>query len=220
VLSLLIIPQSRTLSSAAAQATVKPPIQVFGLEGRYATALYSAASKLSQLDQVEKDLTALQATIRSDKKLREHVTSPIINKKVMATALKEAAEKLRFAPATANLLGLLADNGRLKRLDTVINAYKTIMAAHTNWRWRSSRTLNRATASTSTSTRILTSRTRLARVHQHAHQVEGGKEPAQTSADEALRQQEASQAGRRPRRWKHNRSRRQQRGGVGGAGAD
>ncbi|XP_017055946.1 ATP synthase subunit O, mitochondrial [Drosophila ficusphila] len=121
---------SRTLSSAAAQATVKPPVQVFGLEGRYATALYSAASKLSQLDQVEKDLTALQATIRGDKKLREYVTSPIINKKVMATALKEASEKLRFAPATANLLGLLADNGRLKKLDTVINAYKTIMAAH------------------------------------------------------------------------------------------
>lgn len=126
----MLIPQSRTLSSAAAQATVKPPVQVFGLEGRYATALYSAASKLSQLDQVEKDLTALQATIRSDKKLREYVTSPIINKKVMATALKEASEKLRFAPATANLLGLLADNGRLKKLDTVINAYKTIMAAH------------------------------------------------------------------------------------------
>ncbi|XP_020814195.1 ATP synthase subunit O, mitochondrial [Drosophila serrata] len=121
---------SRTLSSAAASAPVKPPVQVFGLEGRYATALYSAASKLSQLDQVEKDLTALQATIKGDKKLREYVTSPIINKKVMATALKEASEKLRFAPATANLLGLLADNGRLKKLDTVINAYRTIMAAH------------------------------------------------------------------------------------------
>ncbi|KAH8264200.1 hypothetical protein KR038_004383, partial [Drosophila bunnanda] len=124
------LPQSRTLSSAAASAPVKPPVQVFGLEGRYATALYSAASKLSQLDQVEKDLTALQATIKGDKKLREYVTSPIINKKVMATALKEASEKLRFAPATANLLGLLADNGRLKKLDTVINAYRTIMAAH------------------------------------------------------------------------------------------
>ncbi|KAH8243258.1 hypothetical protein KR032_005946, partial [Drosophila birchii] len=124
------LPQSRTLSSAAASAPVKPPVQVFGLEGRYATALYSAALKLSQLDQVEKDLTALQATIKGDKKLREYVTSPIINKKVMATALKEASEKLRFAPATANLLGLLADNGRLKKLDTVINAYRTIMAAH------------------------------------------------------------------------------------------
>ncbi|EDV92594.1 ATP synthase subunit O, mitochondrial [Drosophila grimshawi] len=120
---------SRTFSSAA-QQTVKPPVQVFGLEGRYATALYSAASKLSQLDQVEKDLIALQATIKGDKKLREYVTSPIINKKIMSTALKEASEKLRFAPTTANLLGLLADNGRLKKLDTVINAFKTIMAAH------------------------------------------------------------------------------------------
>ncbi|KAH8294893.1 hypothetical protein KR018_004016, partial [Drosophila ironensis] len=127
------IPQSRSLSSAASAATqksVKPPVQVFGLEGRYATALYSAASKLNQLDQVEKDLTALQSSLKGDKKLREYVTSPIINKKVMATALKEAAEKLRFAPSTGNLLGLLADNGRLKKLDTVINAYKTIMAAH------------------------------------------------------------------------------------------
>ncbi|KAH8346127.1 hypothetical protein KR067_006053, partial [Drosophila pandora] len=121
---------SRALSSAATQQTVKPPVQVFGLEGRYASALYSAASKLNQLDQVEKDLTALQATIKGDKKLREYVTSPIINKKVMATALKEASQKLSFAPATGNLLGLLADNGRLKKLDTVISAYKTIMAAH------------------------------------------------------------------------------------------
>jgi F-type H+-transporting ATPase subunit O len=29
---------------------------VFGLEGRYATALYSAASKQNQLDAVEKEL--------------------------------------------------------------------------------------------------------------------------------------------------------------------
>ncbi|KAJ6636583.1 ATP synthase subunit O, mitochondrial, partial [Pseudolycoriella hygida] len=39
----------RSLSSAAPAAkAVKPPIQVFGLEGRYASALYSAASKLKQ----------------------------------------------------------------------------------------------------------------------------------------------------------------------------
>ncbi|SPP83931.1 ATP synthase subunit O, mitochondrial [Drosophila guanche] len=122
---------SRALSSAAgATKAVKPPVQLFGLEGRYATALYSAATKLSQLDQVEKDLIALQATIKTDKKLRESVTSPIINRKVMGVALKEASAKLSFAPATANLLGLLADNGRLKKLDNVITAFRTIMAAH------------------------------------------------------------------------------------------
>lgn len=35
----------------------QPPIQVYGLEGRYATALYSAASKQKKLDQVEKELS-------------------------------------------------------------------------------------------------------------------------------------------------------------------
>lgn len=34
----------------------QPPIQVYGLEGRYATALYSAATKQKKLDQVEKEL--------------------------------------------------------------------------------------------------------------------------------------------------------------------
>jgi len=119
---------SRALSSSA--QSVKPPVQLFGLEGRYATALYSAASKMKQLDQVEKDLVGIQNTIRANKKLREQVTSPIINKKVMSQALKEAAGSLRMAPATGNLLGLLADNGRLKKLDTVVSAFKTIMAAH------------------------------------------------------------------------------------------
>ncbi|CAD6991863.1 ATP synthase subunit O, mitochondrial [Ceratitis capitata] len=119
---------SRSLSSTT--QFVKPPVQVFGLEGRYATSLYSAASKLKQLDQVEKDLNALQVALKSNVSLRMAVTNPIINKKLMSNTLKETADKLKMAPATGNLLGLLADNGRLKNLDTVINAYKTIMAAH------------------------------------------------------------------------------------------
>lgn len=41
----------------------QPPIQVFGLEGRYATALFSAASKQKSLDVVEKDLTNIQVNI-------------------------------------------------------------------------------------------------------------------------------------------------------------
>jgi F-type H+-transporting ATPase subunit O len=47
-------------SSSAAQQMVKPPIQIYGLNGRYATALYSAASKDKKLDAVEKELASLQ----------------------------------------------------------------------------------------------------------------------------------------------------------------
>lgn len=59
---------------------VKPPIQVFGIEGRYATALYSAASKKKTLEAVEKDLIKFQASFKSDAKLREYIENPLIKR--------------------------------------------------------------------------------------------------------------------------------------------
>lgn len=34
---------------------LKIPIQLYGLEGRYATAIYTAAAKKNQIDAVDKD---------------------------------------------------------------------------------------------------------------------------------------------------------------------
>lgn len=41
-------------------ADAQAPIQIFGLEGRYAHALYSAASKKNALDKVEKELAQFE----------------------------------------------------------------------------------------------------------------------------------------------------------------
>lgn len=38
----------------------QPPVAVFGIEGRYATALYSAAMKEKKIDSVEKDMKDLK----------------------------------------------------------------------------------------------------------------------------------------------------------------
>lgn len=43
---------------------MQPPVQVFGIEGRYATALYSAATKQKQLDSVEGELKTLKVHVR------------------------------------------------------------------------------------------------------------------------------------------------------------
>lgn len=123
--------QVRNLStSSATSQLVKAPVQVFGVEGRYATALYSAATKLKQLDAVEKDLTAIQKAIRTNPKIRENIASPIVQRRAMGTALKGAASQAKMAAATSNLLEIMSENGRLKRLDGVITAFKTIMAGH------------------------------------------------------------------------------------------
>jgi len=119
----------RSMSTAAGQ-TVKPPIQLFGLEGRYATALYTAATKLKQLEQVEKDVVQLQNAIKSSKTLKEAIGSPIINRKLLETTLREVGKEAKLAPATTNLLVLLAENGRLKKIDGVVNSFKQLMSAH------------------------------------------------------------------------------------------
>ncbi|KAG5681363.1 hypothetical protein PVAND_010805 [Polypedilum vanderplanki] len=117
-------------SSSVAQQLVKPPIQVFGIEGRYATALFSAASKTKALDAVEKDLTSFQTSFKSDPKLRDFILNPTIKRNAKAAALKDVASKVKFNPATGFLLEALAENGRLNKLDNVINAFKLMMSAN------------------------------------------------------------------------------------------
>ncbi|CAH2084799.1 unnamed protein product [Euphydryas editha] len=121
--------RSLSTSSAAAQL-VKAPIQVFGLEGRYASALYSAASKSKSLDTVEKELTNFQQSIKTDAKLKEFIINPTLKRSLKVEALKHLASKTNMSPSTGNLLGLMAENGRLDKLETVINAFKIMMAAH------------------------------------------------------------------------------------------
>ncbi|XP_038214355.1 ATP synthase subunit O, mitochondrial [Zerene cesonia] len=121
----------RTLStSSAASQMVKAPIQVFGLEGRYAAALYSAASKTKALDAVEKELSHFQKSMKSDAKLKEFIMNPVLKRSIKADALKHVASKINMCATTSNLLGLLAENGRLNKLEAIINAFKIIMAAH------------------------------------------------------------------------------------------
>lgn len=122
--------QARAMSTGPSAGFIRAPIQIFGLEGRYAHALYSAATKLKQLDAVEKELVQVQAAIKKNPHLRDVITSPIVSRATLSTSLREFSKQANVSSATSNLLVLLADNGRLKKIDNVINAFKTIMAAH------------------------------------------------------------------------------------------
>lgn len=73
---------------------MKPPIQVFGLPGRYASALYSAASKKKQLDNVEKDLVQFQKSILAEPILKEFIINPTLKRSLKADALKHVATKV------------------------------------------------------------------------------------------------------------------------------
>ncbi|XP_033740147.1 ATP synthase subunit O, mitochondrial-like [Pecten maximus] len=108
---------------------VKPPVQVYGVEGRYASALYSAASKKKALDAVEKDLSSLSKALSTDIKLKDFLYDPTQKVQDKKVILKTVADKGKYSEMTTNLFGAMADNGRLNKLGAVADSFSTIMAA-------------------------------------------------------------------------------------------
>lgn len=117
-------------TGSAAQQLVKAPVQVFGVDGRYATALYSAASKQKQLDQVEKDLKDIHGTLKKKGRLVDLLLDPSLKRNQKRDLIAGALATTKASKLTANLLALLAENGRLSSLEGIASAYFTIMSAH------------------------------------------------------------------------------------------
>ncbi|XP_026888539.1 ATP synthase subunit O, mitochondrial [Electrophorus electricus] len=108
---------------------VKPPIQVYGVEGRYATALFSAASKQKNLDKVEQELGRVSTLIK-DPKLSGIVMNPHVKRSIKLKTVSDALSKAKVSPITVNLINVLAENGRLTLTPDVIAAFGKMMSAH------------------------------------------------------------------------------------------
>ncbi|XP_040836708.1 ATP synthase subunit O, mitochondrial [Ochotona curzoniae] len=124
--------QVRSFSTSVARPfakLVRPPVQVYGVEGRYATALYSAASKQNKLEQVEKELLRVSQLLK-EPKLAASILNPYVKRSVKVKSLNDITTKERFSPLTANLMNVLAENGRLTNAQGVISAFSTMMSVH------------------------------------------------------------------------------------------
>ncbi|XP_037380891.1 ATP synthase subunit O, mitochondrial [Talpa occidentalis] len=108
---------------------VRPPVQVYGVEGRYATALYSAASKQNKLEQVEKELLRV-AQLLKEPKMAASILNPHVKRSIKVKSLNDMTAKEKFSPLTANLINLLAENGRLNNTPAIISAFSTMMSVH------------------------------------------------------------------------------------------
>ncbi|XP_041462254.1 ATP synthase subunit O, mitochondrial-like [Lytechinus variegatus] len=116
-------------SSVGAQM-VKPPIQVYGFGGRYATALYSAASKQKALDQVDKDLGSVESLMKKSAAMADFMTNPTISKKAKISVISDVLKGEKMSDSTVNFFSMLAENGRLNKVKDIFVAWRKIMAAH------------------------------------------------------------------------------------------
>lgn len=65
-----------------------------------------------------------------DPKVSLAVLNPYIKRSIKVKSLASITAKEKFSPLTANLMNLLAENGRLSNTQAVISAFSTIMSVH------------------------------------------------------------------------------------------
>ncbi|KHN97347.1 ATP synthase subunit 5 [Metarhizium album ARSEF 1941] len=117
-------------AAATAAAESQPPIAVFGLDGTYASALYTAAAKSSTLDATAKALGNLNALVDRDAKLSKILAAPALAAEDKAAVVAELARQAGAGGDTVrNFLDALAENNRLALLKGVCDKFAAIMSA-------------------------------------------------------------------------------------------
>ena len=120
----------RTYAAAASPAASKPPVALFGLDGTYASALYTAAVKSDSLD--SKGLETLAATFKRDVQLKTILEAPSLNTGDKAQIIAEIQKSLGGQDKNntiKNFLETLAENNRLNQLEGVAEKFGTLMSA-------------------------------------------------------------------------------------------
>jgi len=129
---------SRTFarSMATAAKSVKPPIQLFGVDGTYANALYTASAQLSSIDASYEGLTKLANLIKEDPKVNEFLTNPALSKDDRKTVINTLSPNLKLDKTVTNFLGVLSENNRLSEFNAIyknfgllFDAYKGVVEA-------------------------------------------------------------------------------------------
>jgi len=91
----------------------------------YAEALFQVARAEETLDRVEEELTRLKKSLDSNAELREFLSNPQISSDGKKSALSQIFGE-KISPITLHWMNMVVDQGRQRRLPTMIEAFLTL----------------------------------------------------------------------------------------------
>lgn len=115
--------------SFSAQVSHAPPKKVHGLVGKYAGALYTAASKASLLPKVEVEIAAFSETLKNNAGFAQFFKDPTISRGDKERMVDSLTEGKKFSFITQNLLVTMAANGRIGEAGKVADTFHELMEA-------------------------------------------------------------------------------------------
>jgi F-type H+-transporting ATPase subunit delta len=94
----------------------------------YATALYDLAHEQGQVESVEADLVALNGLVAESPDFARFLRSPVIAGDDKAVAMDAILAKAKAGRVVSNFVRLVARNGRLFALPTIISGFRVLAA--------------------------------------------------------------------------------------------
>lgn len=117
-------------SLATASKAVKPPVQLFGLDGTYAAALFTASAKDSTIEKSYQALGKVKELLQKDPKIQEYFSSPALSIDDRLIVVDTVSESLKLDKTVSNFLQVLAENNRLVEFDGVYKSFSVLNDAN------------------------------------------------------------------------------------------
>lgn len=115
---------------ASAAKSIHPPVQLFGIDGTYASALYTAAAQTSSIEKAASSLASLKSVIEKDEKFGNILTYPSLPLSERKVVAEVVSKTVSLDSSVSNLLSVLAENNRLNLLPQVISQFEILTDAH------------------------------------------------------------------------------------------
>ncbi|KAK7243569.1 hypothetical protein RIF29_38372 [Crotalaria pallida] len=109
---------------------VKLPKAMYGGSGNYASALYISAVKAKAVEKVESELLAFADAVKNSTKFSQFTKDPSVAKDIRVKAVQEICTEAKFSDVTKNFLVIVAENLRLKNIDTIAKRFVELSMAY------------------------------------------------------------------------------------------
>ncbi|KAL1300305.1 hypothetical protein HN51_044996 [Arachis hypogaea] len=114
----------------AKEDKVKVPLAMFGGSGNYASALYIAAVKANSVEKVESEILQFVEAVKNSTKVSQFISDLSVKKDIRVKVIEDIAGQSKFSDVTKNFLVLVAENGRLKNIETIAKRYRELAMAY------------------------------------------------------------------------------------------
>ncbi|CAL5201728.1 unnamed protein product [Lathyrus oleraceus] len=112
------------------ETKIKVPIAMFGGSGNYASALYIAAVKVNAVEKVDSELLQFVEGVKGSSITSQFIKDISVAKDLRVKVIQDIASQAKFSDVTKNFLVLLAENGRLKNVDTIAKRFAELAMAY------------------------------------------------------------------------------------------